>query len=226
MEDWVYSVFYRNPWRTWLRILAIPYFLLTWGCLAVWYVAVVQGCRRYPPRPYLEAFCLQPHSSLGNGIPSSLNLWNASNEHSSITFSHDKKANLTSHLAMNIYRTALQQQAFRLKDITPEMISTDDLSSSLGMSHVSAISIQLLYTPADFSGPDQVVDMVTDLGSQLDAFSLRFFVEKDTMTYTFRTSVKAYAMTITLSGYEDLNQPSILLFPGFHLIRIINQYSL
>ena len=70
-----------------------------------------------------------------------------------------------------------------MKDITPEMISTDDLSSYLGISSVSAISIQLLYTPADHSGPDQVVD----LGSQLDAFSLNFFVEKDTMTYTFRT---------------------------------------
>ena len=68
--------------------------------------------------------------------------------------------------------------------------------------------------------------MVTDLSSPLDAFSLNFFVEKDTMTNTFRTFVEAYAMTITMSDYEDLNQLSILLFPGFHLMRIINQYSL
>ena len=226
VEDRAYSMLYRRSLRTYLRKLAMQYFLLTWVCLAVWYVAVVQGCRRYPPGPYLEAFCLQPHSSLGNGMPSSLNLWNASNEHSSITFSHDTKTNLTSHLAIDIYRTALQQQALELKDITPEMISTDDLSSSLGMSHVSAISMRFLYTPADYSGPDQVVDMVTDLGSQLDAIFLHFFVEKDTMTYTFRTFVEAYAMTITLSDYEDLNLPSVLLFPGFHLMRIINQYSL
>ena len=46
------------------------------------------------------------------------------------------------------------------------------------------------------------------------------------MTNTFRTFVEAYAMTITLSDYEDLNHPSTLLFPGFHLMRIINQYSL
>ena len=106
------------------------------------------------------------------------------------------------------------------------MISTDDLSSSLGTSRVSIISIQVLYTLADYPAPDQVIDMVTDLGPQLDAFSLKFFVEKDTMTYTFRNFIEAYAMTITLSGYEHLTLPSILLFPGFHLMRIINQYSL
>ena len=68
--------------------------------------------------------------------------------------------------------------------------------------------------------------MVTDLGPQLDAFSLKFVVEKDIMTYTFRTFIEAYAMTITLSGYEHLDLPSILLLPGFDLMRIINQYSL
>lgn len=223
IENWAYSIFYQKPLRTWLRILAIPYFLLSWVCLAVWYVAVVQGCMRYPPGPYVEAFCLQPYSSLRNGMPSSFNLWNASNGDSPIRFSRDMK---TIQLAMDIARTALQQQAFKLKDMTPEVISNDDLFSSMGMSHVSAISIQPLYTPADYSGPDQVEDMVMDLASQSDAFSLDFFVEKDTMTYTFRTFVEAYAMTITLSDYEDLNQPSILLFPAFHLMRIINQYSL
>ena len=226
IKDWAYSIFCRRPLRTYLRILAKPYFLLTWVCLAVWYITVVQGCRRYPPGPYLEAFCLQPDYGLWNRMPSYLDPWNASNEHSSTKFDFHTKTILTSHLDIMVDRIALQQQALRLKDITPEMISTDDLSSSLGMSHVSAISIQSLYTPADYSAPDQVVDMVMDLGSQLDAFSLNFFVEKDTMTNTFRTFVEAYAMTITMSDYKDLNQPSTLLFPGFHLMRIINQYSL
>ncbi len=233
IEDRVYSIFYRRPLRNYLRVLVKLYFLLTWVCLAVWYVAVVHGCGRYPPGPYLEAFCLQPHYSRGDGMPQYLELWNASNEHwnasnedSSLRFSYDTKTILTSHIAIDIARIALQQQAFRLKDRAPEMISTDDLSSSLGMSRVSTISTQVLYTLADYSPPDQVIDMVTDLGPQLDAFSLKFFVEKDTMTYTFRTFIEAYAMTITLSGYEHLTLPSILLFPGFHLMRIINQYSL
>ena len=139
IEGWVYIIFYRKPLRTYLRILAIPYFLLNWVFLAVWYAAVIQGCRRYPSRPYLEAFCMQPHSSLGNGTPRGLDLWNASNEHSSITTSRHTKTILTSHLAIDTARTALQQEAFRLKDITPEIISTDDLSSSLGMSHASTI---------------------------------------------------------------------------------------
>lgn len=68
--------------------------------------------------------------------------------------------------------------------------------------------------------------MAWDVGTQFDAFSLKFCVEKDTMTNTFRTFVEAYAMTITLSDYEDLHHPSSLFFPGFHLMRIINQYSL
>ena len=46
------------------------------------------------------------------------------------------------------------------------------------------------------------------------------------MTHAFRTFVNVYTRTIISSDYEDLNQTSILLFPGFHLMRIINQYSL
>ena len=68
--------------------------------------------------------------------------------------------------------------------------------------------------------------MVSDLSTQFDAFSLKYCVEKDTMTNTFRTFVEAYAMTITLSDYEDLTLLSISLFPGFHLMRIISQHSL
>ena len=143
IEARVYSIFYRRPLGNYLRVLAKPYFLLTWVCLAVWYVAVVQGCGRYPPGPYLEAFCLQPHYSLGDGMPQYLELWNASNEHwnasnedSSLRFPYGTKTILTSHLAIDIGRIILQQQAFRLKDRTPEIISTDDLSSSLGMSRV------------------------------------------------------------------------------------------
>ena len=233
IKDRVYSILYRRPLKTYLRVLAIPCFLLTWVCLAVWYVAVVQGCGRYPSRPYLEAFCLQPHYSLGKGMPRYLELWNASNGHwntsndnSSIRFSYGTKTILTSHLAIDIARIVLEQQEFTLKDMTPELIGTDDLSRSLGMSLVSTIAINLLFTPADYSAPDQVIDMVTNLGPQLDAFSLKFFAEKDTMTYTFRTFVEAYAMTITLSDYGDLTPPSILLFPGIHLMRIINQYPL
>ena len=141
IKDWAYPTFYRRPLRIYLRILAKQYFPLTWVCLAVWYFTVVQGCRRYPPGPYLEAFCFQPQSSLGNKIPQYLELRNTSNEHSSTKFDFLTKTILTSHLDIMIDRIALQQQALRLKDITPEMISTDDLSSSLGMSHVSAISI-------------------------------------------------------------------------------------
>ena len=166
-------------------------------------------------------------------MPRYLELWNASNGHwntsndtSSIRFSYGTKTILTSHLAIDIGRIVLEQQAFALKDMTPELIGTDDLSRSLGMSRVSTITINLLFTPADYSAPDQVIDMVTNLGPQLDAFSLKFFAEKDTMTYTFRTFVEAYAMTNTLSDFGDLTPPSILLFPGFHLMRIINQYSL
>ena len=146
IEDRVSSIFHRRSLRTYLRVLVKQYFLLTWVCLAVWYVAVVQGCRRYPPNPYLEAFCFQPHSSLGNGTPWELDPWNASNEHSTITFSHETI--LTSHLGMDLVPTILQQQASRLKDTAPKIISTDNLSSSIGMLRVSMISIQLPYTPA------------------------------------------------------------------------------
>ena len=226
IKDWAYLIFYRRRSTTYLQVLVKRYFQITWVCLTVWYATVYQGCRRYPPGPYLEAFCFQPQSSLGNGTPQYLELRNTSNKHSSTKFDFHTKKIMTSHLDIIIDPIALQQQALRLKEITPEMISADDLSSSLGMSHVSAMSIPLLYTPADYSAPDQVVDMATELGSQLDAFSLNFSVEVDTMTNSFRTFVEAYAMTITMSGYENLNHPSILLFPGFHLMRIINQYTL
>lgn len=151
IKDWAYSIFYRRPLRTYLRILAKPYFLITWVCLAVWYFTVVQGCRRYPPGPYLEAFCFQPQSSFGNGMPWNHDHWNASNEHSSITFPRGTKTILTSHLAIAIARTDLQQQALRLKDTTPDIISMDDLSSSLGMLRVSTIPIQLPYAPAYYT---------------------------------------------------------------------------
>ena len=51
---------HRNTIYTYFGVLAIQCFLLPWICLGLWYIAVVQGCGRYPPGPYLEAFCLHP----------------------------------------------------------------------------------------------------------------------------------------------------------------------
>ena len=233
---WTHAILYWTPWRhrglephhrntiyTYFGVIAIQCFLLPWICRGLWYVAVVQGCGRYPPGPYLEALCLHPQSSLENRTPWYLDLWNAGNEHSSITFSHNTKTILTSHLAIEDAQIALQDQTSRLKDISSEIISTDDLSSSLGMSQAPTIPIQVLYTPAYCPGSDQVIDIVSDLAPQLDTFSFSFCREKDVMTYALRTFVESYAMIATLSKFEDLTLTSTFLFPGLHLMRLISQ---
>ena len=235
---WTYDILYRTPLRhrglephhrntiySYLGVLATQCFLLPWICLGLWYVAVAQACGRYPPGPYLEAFCLHPQSSLGNGTPWYLDLWNAGNEHSSITFSHSTETILLSNLAINEARSALQQQATRLKDTTPEIIGTDDLFSSLGMLQATTIPIQVLYTPAYCPGSDQVIDIVSDLAPQLDTFANKFCLEKDIMTHELRAFVESYATLATFSHFEDLTLPSMFLLPGLHLIRLISQHS-
>ena len=126
----------RSVWgeiEDYLLVIAISCFLLPWVCLAAWYYAVVQGCVFYETRASLGSFCTKPHSSLGAGTPRYLDLWNASNAHPSNTLSQYTETILISHLTMYDARKALQQQALTLKVITPEIISIDDLSSSLGM---------------------------------------------------------------------------------------------
>lgn len=110
--------------------------------------------------------------------------------------------------------------------MTPAIISADDLSSSLGMSQAPIFPIQILYTPAYCPGLDQVIDIVSDLAPQLATFSLSFCEGKDIMTHKLRTFVESYAMIATLSHFEDLTLPSVFLFPGFHLMRLISQHYL
>ena len=133
---------------------------------------------------------------------------------------------MTSHLVMKDAGISLRQQALELKAIPSDTIRTDELLSSLGMSHVLTFSIQIRYTPADYSGPDQVTNMVSDLVPQLDKFSTRICMEKEIMTHALRTFVEMHTMTIISSDYEDLTLPSILIFPAIHLMRVIGQLSL
>ncbi|KAK0506911.1 hypothetical protein JMJ35_010611 [Cladonia borealis] len=111
---------------------------------------------------------------------------------------------ITGHLAIEEAGMGLRQGMERLNDVPSDIVEVDELLKSLG----------------------RVTDIVSDLAPQLDAFSYMFCMEKDRMTHTFRTFVETYAMTITSSGYEKLTLPSIFLFPGFHLMRIIGQHFL
>ena len=121
-------------------------FVFPWICLAVWYVAVVHGCAFYATRAYLEGFCLTPYSSLTAGKPWYLDLWDASDAHSSNTLSQYTETIMISHLAIDDARIALQQQAYRLKDMAPGTMITDDLVISLSMSHALTVSTKILYT--------------------------------------------------------------------------------
>ena len=205
-----------------LLVIAITCFLLPWVCLAAWYFAVVQGCASYETRSSLESFCMKPHSNLRAGTPWYLDLLNESNAHSSNTLSQYTETILISHLNITDARRALKQQDFRSKAITPGIISAYDLSSSLGMSQAPIIPIQILYTPAYCPGSDQVIDIVSDLAPLLDTFSLRLCEGKDIMTNALRTFVESYPMIASLSHFRDLTLPSIFLFPGFHLMRLIS----
>ena len=133
---------------------------------------------------------------------------------------------ITGHLAIEEAGMGLRQGMERLSDVPSDIVEVHELLKSLGKSHVLATYLKCCTRLAYCSGPDWVTDIVSDLVPQLNAFSYVLCMEKDRMTHTFRIFVEAYAMTITSSGYEDLTLPSIFLFPGFHLMRIIGQHFL
>lgn len=157
VEDWSYNIFYQRPLRmhrhrglehhhldtmyTCIRVLAITYFLLPWVFLAVWYLAVAHGCGSHASRPYVEAFCSPPHSSLGNGTHWYVDLWDAGNTHSSVIPSRYTETIMSSHLDIEDAGIALRHQVSKLKAIPSEIIKADELLSSLGMLRVSAISM-------------------------------------------------------------------------------------
>ena len=126
------------------KFLALTYFVIPWTFLAAWYLTVIQGCGYYAARPFVEALCLQPPFSLGNGTPWYLDLWDAGNVHSSITPSRNIETIMTSHLPIKYAGIALRQQVLDLKAVPSDTIRTDELISSLGMSHVLATSIQIM----------------------------------------------------------------------------------
>ena len=76
------------------------------------------------------------------------------------------------------------------------------------------------------SDTDSIADIVSDLVTRLDDFSLLFCVEKDKMTHALRTFVAAYTTTITVSKYEDVTVSSLLAFPSIYLLRLVNHFYL
>ena len=212
--------------ENYLPVIVLTCFLLPWVCLAAWYFAVVQGCASYETRSSLESFCMKRHANLGTGTPWYLDLSNESNADSSNTLSQYTETILISHLNITDARRGLEQQDFVSKAITPGTISAYDLSISLGMSQAPIIPMQILYTPAYCPGPDQAIGIVSEFAPLLDTFSSRLCEGKDIMANALRTFVESYPMIASLSHFRDLTLPSIFLFPGFHLVRLISQQSL
>ena len=202
--------------------LSLLGFVFPWICLALWYLAIVQGCAIYTTRSYLEDFCLRPYSSLGTEKPWYLDLWNASDAPSSNTRSQHTETIMISGIATIHTQMVLRRQAY---DMAPHTIRTDELFTSLGMSHSLDVTIKLC-TRLAYDFEDQLGDVTLDLAIQLDRFSFTFCWEKDIMNHALNTFVKSYAMLAPLSDSEDLTLPSILLFPGLHLMQLISQKSL
>ena len=159
IENRAYSIFYRRPLRTYLRVLAVQYFLLPWICLGLWYVAVVHGCGRYPSGPHMDAFCLQPEPSPRNTTLWFSDLWNMSRTNSTINSSRDMEKVITGHLAIEEATIipsrdmekiitghlaieeagmGLRQGMERLNDVPSDIVEVDELLNSLGKSHVLA----------------------------------------------------------------------------------------
>ena len=115
IDDRAYSTFYQRPLRTYLRVLAIQYFLFCWICLGLWYVAVVHGCGRYSSGPYMDAFCLQPEPSPRNTTLWFSDLWNMCRTNSTINPSRDMEKIITGHLAIEEAGMGLRHGMERLK---------------------------------------------------------------------------------------------------------------
>ena len=211
---------------TYSSLFLLAYYGVPWSGLAVWRIAMVNGCESYAVRPYLEATCLQPYSYPGNATPWYLDLWEtqASNPIHLDNLPPLIEAIMVSHLTMYDAEMALVHQDMKLKDIPSNVMAADELLSILRKSHILP-SLNLTKLTRR-SGTDQVRAIASDLAPQLDDFSRMFCVQKDIMNHALRTFAEAYAVTITTSDYQDVTISSVLVCPGVHFLRFINHYTL
>lgn len=103
--------------------------------------------------------------------------------------------------------------------IDSDKIVANELLTSLSKSPILLTSISNAEKLTHSFETDEVKAIASDLTSQSDGFSQTFCLQKDVMTQALRTSVEAYATTITASNYGDLPLSSVLIFPASHLFE-------